>query len=172
MKSILFIASFCFLFLVQNKACFAQSPAKTQSVKDSTPIELLDYHLSKDEFMYYYGKDDTAKAIIHMFYRKRGLGVIDFVVLPIGSSIIGGAMEASGALLAFGPSASIGTAVGLILGGGIIAYVGFFGFPIFYLVRRSIYTRQKLVYILASRERGEKNPFYVLDKLRDSDFYR
>ena len=170
MKLFLILFAIWSLFLAKNETCSAQNVTNKQISRDSTPIELLDYHLSKDQFIYYYGKDDTSKAIIHMFFRKRGLGVIDFVVLPLGSSVVGGLMEAAGAVSVLTGGAALTTGLGLIAGGAIIAYGGFFGFPIYYLIQRSIYTRQKLIFTLVERERGERIPYEVLVKLRDIDF--
>jgi len=174
MKLFLTLFAFCVLFFARNNDCLAQNTANKQISKDSTPIEDLDYHLSKDEFMYYYGKDDTARAIIHMFYRKRGLGVIDFVVLPIGSSIVGAIVavvgEAAAVAYLLTGAGGLALAAGLAVGGTVISYVGFLGFPIYYIIQRSIYSRQKLIYVLVGRERGEKVSYSILDKLRDCDF--
>jgi len=158
MKSILALCAFCLFFQVQSESCSAQNNVKASTLIDSTPIEDLDYHLSKDAFMYYYGTDDTSRAIIHLFYRKRGIAALDFIVMPIAASVLGNLMETF-----------IGNPA-IIIVGTVIATVGFWGIPIYYIVQRSNYNRQKLIYVLVGRERGERVPFNILDKLRDQDF--
>ncbi len=168
MKIILVLSVFCLCFLSQNKSCFAQSPAKIQSAKDSTLIENLDYHLSKTEFTYYYGKDDTAKAIINMFYRKRGMAGIDFALIPFLSSFLGSGLVLVGAVEALGEMA--GAAATFIAAGLGVYAIGTVIVPVYFIVQRCIYTRQKLIYTLVGRERRKGIPVDILEALRDSDF--
>src|ERR1035441_4755400 len=89
MKTLLACFIFFAVFVAKQENCFAQTGNARIMSHDSTPIEDLDYHLSREQFISYYGIDDTSKAIINMFYRERGLAGIDFALIP-GLSCIGG----------------------------------------------------------------------------------
>ncbi len=169
MKVIIFaVCLFCFSF-VPFQHTYAQTIEQKSFAKDTTPIEDLDYHLSKDEFMYYYGTDDTARAIINMFYRKRGVGILDFLVYPIGFSSIGAGAIGIGAILSL---AETSTAIATVfVAGGVAVYIaGAYGIPIYYLVQRANFSRQKLIYALVGRERGMGIPDQVFYNLRERDF--
>ena len=168
MKVFLVIFAVLFFSLVSADIAKAQADAQKSFARDTTPIEYLDYHLSKPQFMYYYGTDDTARAIINMFYRKRGIGVLDFFVYPVAASVIGDATVLVGALMGISSNASAASAV--IVGGAVISVIGLYAEPIYYLIQRSNYSRQKLIYVLVSRERGMGIPYNILNNLRDIDF--
>jgi len=168
-KLLLLIIIFFFPGLLQTGTLSAQTSASDQFVKDSTPIELLDYHLSKDQFIYYYGKDDTAKAIINMFYRKRGSGAVDFALVPVLSFVGGTVLAFAGIFDAIGEMSSPATT--LITAGLVVYAIGIVAIPVFFIIRRSIYTRQKLIYVLVRRERGKGITDYVKDNLRNVDFW-
>ncbi len=164
----IFVALICFsLFsLVSADVALAQNNEQKNFAKDSTPIENLDYHLSKAQFMYYYGLDDTARAIINMFYRKRGIGILDFFVYPIAASAVGDAAAGIGAAMVYSSAA----ASALIYGGAALSLIGLYAIPIYYLIQRSNYSRQKLIYVLAGRERGMGIPYNTLNNLIGLDF--
>src|ERR1039458_8433489 len=149
--------AFCIfsLFCIANhENCSAQSGNTRIVSHDSTPIAELDYHLSKDQFISYYGIDDTARAVIHMYYRKRGDPGRDFALIP-GLSCLGGCIfgYATGAIALFdalgGSLAMIGSTVFagyvgfvVIVAGGTIVY------PICVAIKRTIFTRENLLTLL------------------------
>ena len=69
MKTILTFGFLVVLFCMKNVPGIAQGVQNEPGNPESTDITVLDYHLTKTEFLYYYGNDDTARAIINMFYR-------------------------------------------------------------------------------------------------------
>ena len=89
MKNILYtLFLFSSLFLQTNTGS-CQKHSEKLSIKDNTPIEDLDYQLTKQGFLNYYGTDDTAKAVINMFYRKRGMAGITYCLVPGVSCAVG-----------------------------------------------------------------------------------
>jgi len=137
-------------------------------VRDTTPIENLDYNLSKQEFYYYYGVDDTSRALIHLFFRKRVNAVVN-ILLPTVPSAGCIAIE-----LEFGGCGIFGSLDFLNL--GPVALIGGVLFSTAYITRgivqRLNYNKQALLYILVDRERGGSIAREYFMRLKEWDFDR
>lgn len=163
---------------------YAQQDAPKQTVRDTTPLEQLDYHLTKKQFMEYYGMDDTSRAIINMFYRNRGAAGVVYCLVPSLSVVAGVAVVdiAVSDALRSAPTTDPNSccAPGCVSGsiafakwlpvGIVIAAGGALVFPIIMSANRSIYTREKLLKTLVERERGIKPPANLLKKIWQTDF--
>jgi hypothetical protein len=177
-KNISIVILFSFLFLQANKGN-CQKHSENSSVKDSTPIEDLDYKLTKQEFLNYYGTDDTAKAVINMFYRKRGMAGITYCLVPGGSCAVGEILVVLGgfgtvftglSLISGQGSSLLPVSFVLIVVGTILSTAGVLVYPIIATINRANYTRKKLLFALVERERGTKLPVEIIQNLKPTDF--
>jgi hypothetical protein len=137
---------FLFSFFFSASICRGQSDSIAVN-DDYVPDSLLDYHLSQNSFLYYYGDDDTSRALINMFFRKR-----DF--FGINNSI-------------FGVDNYCGPVILILLTDGII----FVYYGIRAAVNCTIYSRQALLYALIDRQNGYPIPDQFERKLRNRDFH-
>ncbi len=79
MKKLIVFFTFMLLFAGMSFALGHKDPREGMHPKKS------EYKLSKKEFMALYGKDDSAKALINIFFRDRRIG---FYVLPLYPAIV------------------------------------------------------------------------------------
>jgi len=128
---------------------YSQVPASGHLINDSTPIEKMDYKISKEEFMYYYGTDDTARALIHLFFRKRTNAIVNiFAPGAPAYCFIGGSFLIPD-LVDFAISESFYTPYFLLADFAIGVIYTIRG-----VVQRLNYTKKDLLYILVDKERG------------------
>jgi hypothetical protein len=156
---------FLMLLIFKTGSCMAQENQQNRMLtRDTTPVELLEYRLNKAEFMHYYGVDDTSRALINMFFRKRTNSIVNFCA-PI-SGCLGVGILSNGEL--FDPYI-------FLYGGASLIFAAAGGVAIVYMIRGVVqkitYSRQTLLYILVDRERGVPVSPDLLDKLKPVDFY-
>jgi hypothetical protein len=149
------------VILLSINSSMAQSKGPTLT-KDTTPIDQLEYRLSQLEFQHYYGIDDTSRAIINMFFRKRTNSIVNFCA-P-GTACLALTLVSGGGLIFV--SYSFGIPVFVVLLGAGVAYM------IKGLVQRITYSRKALLYALVDRERGYPLPLEYQSKLKSADFSR
>jgi len=147
------LACVFFLLVFTVQVCHAQtehtSPPDSTTVDDSTDIKNLKWELSYDEFMEYYGTDDTSRALIHMFFRKRrffGITTEPHAPLTVDESccnVLGLYFTGSFSLMYFGIRS---------------------------LVNCAKFTRQDLLYTLIDRENGYPLDDWYIKRLRNRDF--
>jgi hypothetical protein len=154
----MFFIAFLWAGLIGSYGQQVIAPAKLPH--DTTPIELLDYKLTKYQFLNYYGTDDTSRALINMFFRKRSNSVYN-ACIPTGSALTLIALTNSSIFFAQSTAE-----LGFLIGTGAIVFV----YLVRGIVQRCTYTRKSLLYILVDRENGYPVPQQVLDKLRGIDF--
>jgi hypothetical protein len=143
------MAALLILILFAPIWCHAQTVDSTGTgAIDSMAVENLDYHLSKNEFMHFYGTDDTTRALINMFFRKRDFYPSEKRTYHSVSDNI------------CGPSIVIYLTSGLIL---VV-------FGIRAAINCSFYTRQQLLYTIIDYENGYEIPEEYARKLRPRDF--
>ncbi len=126
-------------------SCFAQVDSNAKAKGLNTPDSLLDFRLSHAQFLYYYGTDDTSRALINMFFRKRSF-------YPIGND-----KSADKVCLWVGVTVAAYMIVIPVLG-------------IRTAINCTTYSRQQLLYVLLDYENGYPVPDAYIDKLRPEDF--
>jgi hypothetical protein len=138
------VACLLFAVILISGGCFAQTDSNNKAINNNAPDTLLEYRLSQNQFLYYYGNDDTARALINMFFRKRNF-------FSLGGS----------------PSENVCWGVGLIVitDGVAVTVLG-----IRAAINCTIYNRQRLLYALLDRENGYPLPTDLVNKLKAVDF--
>jgi hypothetical protein len=136
---------FSIMFFLHAVPGFSQSDS-SYTYNEDTPDSLLDFRLSYSEFMHYYGTDDTSKAMINMFFRKRSL----FATGPRYEGL----------------KTCCVPAIVLYLTSG----VAMFYYGIREAVNCTLYSRQALLYALIDRENGYPLPPQFVKKLESRDF--
>ena len=156
--------------------CFAVLKASAQKhynprsfVKDSTPIELLNYNIRQDVFLNNYGLDDTSRALINMFFRKRKIAFLESCGVPTGGLILTIFMfdASTREIKKTGESGPGGT---LLLSGLLSGLTSLIIIPVDGLINNITYSRKKLLYTLVKRERGIPVPVKILAELKPKDF--
>jgi hydrogenase-4 membrane subunit HyfE len=131
-----------FLILILSASgYFSNASSALPSRLDTIPVSKAAYKLSKTEFLEVYGKDGTARALIHFHFSKRSralalviIGLPELIAssLLYNSVLMGAAGQGLGALII--ASAYLGITVDLGLAFSIVGFV-----------KGLIYSRRKLL---------------------------
>jgi len=127
-----------------------------------------DYTLNQADFLARHGSDDTSKALIRMFYRKRNEGytLTSFLFSSVLTTMAVNRLDID---LQSGPNSDV-----IIPFGTMIAYcvivLPSIPISIIGLVQSQIYNRKKLCRIIRQRQQGIKTDPKIIHKLKPKDF--
>jgi hypothetical protein len=145
------------LILFSSFGAFGFSHAGPQIFSNTAKKEVTDssddYHLTREQFLARYGKDDTDRALINMVFRKRRF-------IPERDHAPG-----SGMYISSGESC-----VGLACAFGIQIFAEIFYYSIRAAINCSLYTREGLLSAIQGRELGYPIPARYARHLRPIDF--
>lgn len=143
--------SLLLLSLLFSSIVFAQQPA----VDSNSVIDQNDFKYDKEYFLAHYGTDDSTKALINTFFRMRKAAAVEVAI----SVVAGGGLYLF-ANHVFGPGDNKGFGYGTVF----LAIFAIPFIPAFAVgvaegtVTRLIYTRKKLLYLIADHQAGKPLP--------------
>ena len=134
----------------------AYAPARSASADSNRSLK-KPFKISKTEFLNNYGKDDTSRALIALFFSKRSIG-LKLLFVPLALDMAGGI--ALGIYLAGNPFVNTGVAYGwvflfslLIAGTIVCSSIGG--------IKLHRYSRKNLYLLLNNYFAGQSVPYYI-----------
>jgi hypothetical protein len=167
----LFYSIFLVGILSHAPAAMAQINPKLRAViKDTFPVSLLKHQLTKREFINNYGIDDTSRALINMFFRKRTASLLKCYAAPPVGILLAATFfdDANNSVKKTGHEEGAG---GFLLGGLLSGLTGMIILPVDGLINSITYSKKNLLSALVYRERGVPLPGKYVLQIKVVDFW-
>ncbi len=149
-----------FLFFLTVMGC---SAAAAQQPPTAPPAV---YRMSKQDFLALAGEDDSLRAVVNLYFRKRKTAstLLTVGAASLGVFVVGNIFTVLRAGSTAGdPGDELTTLAG-------ITTVGFFGSTTAGLIRLARYPRKRLQKIITARHTGQPLPHRIRKKLSAKDF--
>lgn len=149
-----------FLFFLTVMGC---SAAAAQQSPTAPPAV---YRMSKQDFLALAGEDDSLRAVVNLYFRKRKTAstLLTVGAASLGVFVVGNIFTVLRAGSTAGdPGDELTTLAG-------ITTVGFFGSTTAGLIRLARYPRKRLQKLVIDRKAGKTIPRRYAKRLKDSDF--